>query len=180
MVFPEFYQVEYLKDNESGEDARMKIYNKGTTSYAEFVFMNTTYQLKLKPEVLKYNEYFDGKYSLKLSAERNYKQVKPTFYDGEKLHTFSYLTHTNVVYVATDKKASPSFLDVIYYTDTDSSYVKILHTDVEHCYTLPQVEASAKTAVYSNGKVQWGMNNDRSGVLVINNKRLKFVESKSF
>lgn len=58
MVLPEFYQVEYLKDNESGEDARMRIYNKGTTSYAEFVFMNTTYQLKLKPEVLKYNEYF--------------------------------------------------------------------------------------------------------------------------
>lgn len=54
--------------------------------------------------------------------------------------------------------------------------VKLISTAPEHCYTLFQTEASAKTAEYSDGKVEWRVGNHKNATFVVDNKEYEYNE----
>ena len=58
----------------------------------------------------------------------------------------------------------------VYYNDGNRALVKLLCPDLAHCYTLPQTEASAKTAVYADDKVEWSIDNENRATLRVDGK----------
>ena len=59
---------------------------------------------------------------------------------------------------------------MVYYNDGNRALVKLLCPDLAHCYTLPQTEASAKTAVYADDKVEWSIDNENRATLRVDGK----------
>lgn len=115
-------------------------------------------------------EYKDGAASLRLPADFVQKApfVQADFTDGKNDFRFTVLAPASAVYVADGE--GPASFDVVYYNDGNRALVKLLHADLAHCYTLPQTEASAKTAVYADDKVEWSIDNENRATLRVDGK----------
>ena len=174
---PEFCTSQLLKESQSGEDVTLKLYKKQGKQYAEFLFKTKKHILKLKKKTDLVSEYADKNYSLKVPSENKQSSVSGelVFNDGTNSYTFDRLTPGYCIYLSVTK-TNPTFFDVIYYTAGEKPLVKLISTAPEHCYTLFQTEASAKTAEYSDGKVEWRAGNHKNAIFVVNNKEYEYNE----
>ncbi len=175
---PDIYKSQFLKENQSGEDATVSLYEMGNQRYADFYFKDKEYKLKLNPQNNSEDEYIDKNCSLKILFEDEYASVFgiPVFNDGKNSYTFTALTPTNNIYISETKSHVPSFFDVIYYNDGMQAFVKLITSEIENCYTLPQTDASSKTADYSDGKIKWQLGNHQDATLIIDDKEYKYRE----
>lgn len=180
---PEIYVSQLLKEDQSGEDASIKLYSQKDKQYAEFHFKNNTYQLKLNLHNDSVNEYTCPEQSVKLSQPvpqlSSFQEF--IFRNDTATYTFTQLSPTNCIYRLADEKKEnevPAFLNVIYYNDDQQALVKLLHPALPHCYTLSQTEASAKTANYTDGETEWQLHNDRRATLVIHHKKYQYLEEE--
>lgn len=179
---PEIYTTQLLKENLSGEDATLKLYEKQGKQYADFCFNEKKYTLKLNAENELTDEYVDSNCSLKLLPETQQLPLQKNvlFNNGTDAYMFTQLTPTPCLYTLVGEETSdvPSFLDAMYYNDGKQAFVKLIHTAPGYCYTLLQTEASAKTAVYTDGTVEWQLGNNQNGTLIINRKKYAYTEQK--
>lgn len=178
---PEIYISQLLKEDQSGEDALIKLYSQKSKQYAEFHFRNNTYRLELNLHNDSVDEYVDTEQHIKLSQPvpqlSSFQEF--IFRNDTAAYTFTQLSPTNCIYhLAGEKneKEAPSFLNVIYYNDDQQAFVKLLHPTLPHCYTLTQTEASAKTATYTDGETEWHLHNDQRATLVIHHKEYQYME----
>ncbi len=178
---PEIYISQLLKEDQSGEDALIKLYSQKSKQYAEFHFRNNTYRLELNLHNDSVDEYVDTEQHIKLSQPvpqlSSFQEF--IFRNDTAAYTFTQLSPTNCIYhLAGEKneKEAPSFLNVIYYNDDQQAFVKLLHPTLPHCYTLTQTEASAKTATYTDGDIEWQLHNDQRATLVIHHKEYQYME----
>lgn len=178
---PEIYISQLLKEDQSGEDALIKLYSQKSKQYAEFHFRNNTYRLELNLHNDSVDEYVDTEQHIKLSQPvpqlSSFQEF--IFRNDTVAYTFTQLSPTNCIYHLTgekNEKEAPSFLNVIYYNDDQQAFVKLLHPTLPHCYTLTQTEASAKTATYTDGETEWHLHNDQRATLVIHHKEYQYME----
>lgn len=177
---PEICISQLFKENQTGENATLRIYSRRGKQYADFYFNNQEYTLEKSWENNSTEEYIkpQSDIRLRLQSQTTVSDKKLEFYNGKASYDFTLLTPTNTLYTLTGKKDNnaPSFLDVIYYTDEYRILVKLISTSPEYCYTLPQTEASAKTAIYTDGKTEWQLRNHQNATLIINNRRYEYKE----
>lgn len=178
---PEIYISQLLKEDQSGEDALIKLYSQKSKQYAEFHFRNNTYRLELNLHNDSVDEYVDTEQHIKLSQPvpqlSSFQEF--IFRNDTAAYAFTQLSPTNCIYQLTEgkeEKEVPSFLNVIYYNDDQQAFVKLLHPTLPHCYTLTQTEASAKTATYTDGETEWHLHNDQRATLVIHHKEYQYME----
>ena len=178
---PEIYISQLLKEDQSGEDALIKLYSQKSKQYAEFHFRNNTYRLELNLHNDSVDEYVDTEQHIKLSQPvpqlSSFQEF--IFRNDTAAYAFTQLSPTNCIYQLTEgkeEKEVPSFLNVIYYNDDQQAFVKLLHPTLPHCYTLTQTEASAKTATYTDGETEWHLHNDQRATLVIHHKEYQYLE----
>lgn len=178
---PEIYISQLLKEDQSGEDALIKLYSQKSKQYAEFHFRNNTYRLELNLHNDSVDEYIDTEQHIKLSQPvpqlSSFQEF--IFRNDTAAYTFTQLSPTNCIYQLSEgkeEKEVPSFLNVIYYNDDQQASVKLLHPTLPHCYTLTQTEASAKTATYTDGETEWHLHNDQRATLVIHHKEYQYME----
>ena len=180
---PEIYVSQSLKEDQSGEDALIKLYSQKDKKYAEFHFRNNTYQLKLNLHNDSVDEYVDREQHIKLSQPvpqlSSFQEF--IFRNDTAAYTFTQLSPTNCIYHLAGEKneeEAPTFLNVIYYNDDQQAFVKLLHPTLPHCYTLTQTEASAKTATYTDGETEWQLHNNQRATLVIHHKKYQYLEQE--
>ena len=178
---PEIYISQLLKEDQSGEDALIKLYSQKSKQYAEFHFRNNTYRLELNLHNDSVDEYVDTEQHIKLSQPvpqlSSFQEF--IFRNDTAAYTFTQLSPTNCIYHLVgekNEKEAPTFLNVIYYNDDQQAFVKLLHPTLPHCYTLTQTEASAKTATYTDGDTEWQLHNDQRATLVIHHKEYQYME----
>lgn len=177
---PEIYTSQSFKENESGKDATLKIYSQNGKQYANFYFNDLEYNLEQNLQDNATEEYIkpgsDLKLQLKCQEKSSDKEL--VFHNGTVSYNFASLTPTNCFYtlISNGESDVPSFLDVIYYTDNLQALVKLIGISPEHCYTLPQTDASAKTAIYTDGKTEWQLGNHQNATLIINQKKYQYKE----
>lgn len=167
----DLYTTLQLKETRQGEDASLKLYEKGGVHYADLSFKGEEYALKSVARTDSAEEYKDGTASLRLPVDFVQKApfVQADFTDGKNDFRFTLLAPASAVYVVADGEGPASF-DVVYYNDGNRALVKLLCPDLAHCYTLPQTEASAKTAVYADDKVEWSIDNENRATLRVDGK----------
>lgn len=181
-VLPDLYTDMALKDNETGENVTVRLYGRGEKKYADFNWADEVYKLKLENRNDSVSEYRDSNRSLKFIVG------KPADFLSGKIvldgpggpHSFIRLTPVYNVYSLTDAKGDtevPSFYDVVYYNGDAEAHVKLITADRTKCYTLTQTEASAKTAVYTDGKVEWHLGNHRNATLILDGKIYTYKEN---
>lgn len=179
---PDIYTSQLLKENQSGEDATIKLYTQTEQQYAHFYFRDTEYILKRNLQNDSINEYTNTKNHIQVSLSILPSSSLQEFIFRKDTTTFllTQLTPTNCNYHIIGKKEDdiPLFWDVTYYNDGQQAFVKLLNTSLEHCYTLPQTEASAKTATYTDGIVEWQLHNNQSATLIIHNKKYQYKEEQ--
>lgn len=178
---PEIYLSLLLKEDQSGEDAFIKLYSQKSKQYADFNFRNNKYRLELSLHNDSVNEYSNPTQHVKLSQPISQLSSFQEFIfrNDTAAYTFTQLSPTNCLYLLAGEKGekkAPSFLNVIYYNDDQQAFVKLLHPMLSHCYTLPQTEASAKTAIYTDGETEWQLHNDQRATLVIHQHKYQYVE----
>ena len=178
---PEIYISQLLKEDQSGEDALIKLYSQKSKQYAEFHFRNHKYKLELNLHNDSVNEYTQPNQQIKLSQPvseiSSFQEF--IFRNDTATYTFTQLSPTNCIYHLAEEKQEkevPAFLNVIYYNDDQQAFVKLLHPALPHCYTLPQAEASAKTAIYTDGETEWQLHNNQTATLLIHNKKYTYYE----
>ena len=174
---PELCTSQLLKESQSGENVTLKLYEKQGEQYADFLFKAKKHILKLKEKTDLVSEYADKNCSLKVPSEQKQSSVSDelVFNDGTNSYTFDRLTPDYCIY-SSATKTNPTFFDVVYYTAGEKPMVKLISTAPEHCYTLFQTEASAKTAEYSDGKVEWRVGNHKNATFVVDNKEYEYNE----
>ena len=181
-ALPELYTSVALKDYQTGEDATVRLYEREGKRYAAFSMGDKDYTLRLEAQSDSVNEYRDSESSLKLTAgaPADFLSEKIVFDGPDGAYSFARLTPVYNVYRLVEPKEEddnvPSFYDVVYYAGDTEAYVKLLTSDASQCYTLPQVEASAKTAVYTDGKVEWHAGNHRNATLIVDGKIYNYKE----
>lgn len=179
---PEIYAVQFLKEYQSGEDATLKLYEKKGQQYADFRFKGKNTTLPLNAENIQIDEYISGSQVLQILPETE-KGMSPgilSYKDETGTYAFARLTPTHCVYNLTGTGTGdvPSFLDAMYYNNGEQAFVKLIHNAPGYCYTLPQTEASAKTAIYTDGNVEWRMGNQQNGTLIIQNQKYTYRETR--
>lgn len=180
-VLPELYTSVALKDYQTGEDAVVRFYEREEKKYADLSLGDKDYKLKLETLNDSVSEYRGSDFSLKLAMSDPLEPFseKIVFEGPCGTSSFARLTPVYSVYNLTEPKGDesvPSFYDVVYYTGDTESYVKLITSDTEQCYTLSQVEGSAKAAVYTDGKVEWHVGNHRNATLIVDGKIYKYKE----
>lgn len=177
---PKIYVSQSFKENESGEDATLRIYSQNGKRYAKFYFNDLEYNLEQNLQNDSTEEYIKPEIALKLQLKYQEKSLekKLIFHNDTVSYNFAPLTPTNCFYtlIENGEGDAPSFLDVIYYTDNQQALVKLISLSPEHCYTLPQTNASAKTAIYTDGKTEWQLGNHQNATLIINQKKYHYKE----
>ncbi|MBM6759381.1 copper resistance protein NlpE N-terminal domain-containing protein [Bacteroides mediterraneensis] len=97
---PEIYISQLLKEDQSGEDALIKLYSQKSKQYAEFHFRNNTYQLKLNLHNDSVDEYVDPEQHIKLSQPvpqlSSFQEF--IFRNDTAVYTFTQLSPTNCIY----------------------------------------------------------------------------------
>lgn len=103
---PEIYISQLLKEDQSGEDALIKLYSQKSKQYAEFHFRNNTYQLKLNLHNDSVDEYVDPEQHIKLSQPvpqlSSFQEF--IFRNDTAVYTFTQLSPTNCIYHWQEKK----------------------------------------------------------------------------
>lgn len=177
---PEIFISQSLKENQTGEDALLKVYSRKGKQFADLYFRDNKYSLEESSQNDSTKEYTDTKKAIKLSipVSRSSSLQELTFKNDTAAYTFTSLTPCNNIYRITEKEEHvlPAVLDVIYYNDGQQAFVKLLHSTLSYCYTLPQTEASAKTAIYTDGQTEWQLLNHRNAVLIINHQKYEYME----
>ena len=172
------YTKYLIKEDKSGDNYLVEIYTEGNTTYAEFEFNNQKYKLKQDMDDSQMYKFTDAAASLNWNIldPAPMANYKPTLTLDGKVYTFSMLSPTNEVLSTSDSNAPVKGFDVLYMNNEGKSFVKLLSSQVNHCYTLPQIEASAKTAVYEKDGVEWSTDNKKGAVLIIDGKEYKYKE----
>lgn len=176
---PEFYKSVTLKDYQTGEDVVIRFYEREEKKYADFSLGDKDYKLKLEMQNDSVSEYRNGESCLKLLAGENASSRQALFDCPEGVYSLAQITPTYVAYTLTGSKGNsdvPAFYDALYYNEDTAACVKLITADPAQCYTLPQTEASAKTAVYTDGKVEWNLGNYRNATLVIDGNIYNYKE----
>ena len=155
---PRLLMTQTLKNDKSGENAVLEQYSVGHRHLANFYFDDKTYKLKLDDKNIHQKEYSDGDVKLllqKLDTKNIQWDIHPVFINNKDTCHFTVLSPVNEIYIASgDPELTKSF-DVLYLNGEEGSEVKLLNPVYKYCFTLPQVEASAKTAEYYNDGVVW-------------------------
>ena len=155
---PRLLITQTLKDDKSGVNAVLEQYSVGHHHLAKFYFDDKIYKLTLDEKNTYCKEYTDGKVKLFLDSLDTKKlqwDIHPIFVDGDDTYHFTVLSPVNEIYIATGQPVLTKSFDVLYLNGEDGSEVKILNPIYKYCFTLSQVEASAKTAEYYNNGVSW-------------------------
>ncbi len=154
-----------LKDDATGEDAEVEIYFENNATVADLSFNGKEYKLKENREIGQERVFADGSTSLawEILDPAPQPDYKPTLTVDGKKYTFTRVTPLNYLFVTDDASAPVKGFDVTYFnTEEGKSFVQLLSSDMNNTYTLPQTEASAKTAVYEKDGVQWLSGDDKA------------------
>ena len=155
---PKLLITQTLKDDKSGDNAVLEEYSVGHRHLANFYFDDKTYKLTLDEKNMHRKEYTDGKTKLlldSLDTKRLQWDIHPTFINNNDTCHFTVLSPINEIYTATGKPDLTNSFDVLYLNGEDGSEVMLLNPINKYCFTLPQVESSAKAATYYNDGVSW-------------------------
>lgn len=155
---PKLLMSQTLKNDKSGENAVLEQYSVGHRHLAKFYFDDKIYKLKLDDNNSHQKEYSDGKVKLllqKLDTNKPQWDVHPVFIDDKDTCRFTVLSPVNEIYIAIGDRVLTKSFDVLYLNGEEGSEVKLLNPLYKFCFTLPQVQASAKTAEYYNNGVVW-------------------------
>lgn len=178
-ALPELYTSVALKDYRTGEDAAVRFYEREEKKYADFSLGDKDYKLKLETRNDSVSEYRNGESCLKLLAGENTYSAQILFDCPDGVYSFARITPTYVTYTLTDSKGNadiPVFYDALYYNEDTAACVKLITADPARCYTLPQTEASSKTAVYTDGKIEWNFGNHQNATLIIDGSIYNYTE----
>lgn len=166
---PGLYTRQYLKNNENGQDAILRLYTQSGKPCADFRFMEQDYQLPYADSNGTSGVYSDGIRTLHLVPELAQDALFGNVVlkdSSQAIYTFTPLTPSTKVYESQSRQGGPTVIEAIYYNDGTRAQVRILSDDATCCYLLNQTDASAKTAEYSDGKVQWSVGNHGNATLV--------------
>ena len=158
-----------LKEDKSGENAVLEQYSVGQRYLANFYFKDKSYKLTLNEKNDHQIEYTDDKIKLLLQnrdAKKLQWDIHPIFIQGKDTCRFTVLSPVNDIYVANSTPELTRSFDVLYLNGEEGSEVKILNPEYKYCFTLPQIEASGKAAVYYNNGVKWTSSHDNGSLLL--------------
>lgn len=172
------YKTAIMKEDKSGTNVDVAVYTAGKESYAEFTFDGKNYKLKENMQNTQEKEFTDGTATFKWNVldPAPMPDYKPTLMLKDKKYTFTMISPANDIYVTKDKTAPAAGFDVLYLNAADKPMVKLL--SASSIYTLPQTEASAKTAIYSKDSITWDMRNNRTAVLDVKGKKYQYAEEQ--
>lgn len=164
------------KDDKTGNDLEVEVYTQDGKQYAKVEYEGTKYELMADGEadVKDATVFANDKVSLKLATKG---QSSLTVGKESTPVTLTQLGPNYATYVTEEKEAEPLF-DVVYVNDEENSFVLLLSADSKQCYQLERKEASAKTAVYGDEKVEWATKVDKSATLTVNGKTVKYSLKK--
>lgn len=171
------YRCSSIKEDKGGKNYEVKIYSDEKTSYAEFEFNDKKYILKQDAENTQETVFTDGEASLtwNILDPAPLDNYKPTFNDGKNNYTFTVLSPSNRLFAAKDDTAPVKSFDVLYFNpEKGKSFVKLLNSEAKNCHTLPQIEASAKTAVYEKEGIRWMHGNKNEAIFYINGEEYAY------
>lgn len=173
---PHLLTTEVLKDNKSGENALLQQYTEDNKQYAKLQFNDKIYHLKRDFKNSKQIEYADDKSKLFMATiDSTEWDVKPLFINDKDTVRFTILSPVNDIYAANSTPILTQSFDVLYLNGSDGSEVKLLSPDYKYVFTLPQTEASAKTAEYYNNGVTWSAKSN-SAELHLGSQQYSFKE----
>lgn len=166
-----------MKEDKGGANIDVAIYTIGNDEFAEFTFEGTNYKLKADRNNTQESIFTDSTSTLawNIIDPAPLVDYKPQLTLKDKKYSFTMLNPVNYLYVAKDKAASITGLDVLYLNGKDDKrLVKLLGSST--IYTLPQVEASSKTAIYEKDSIVWDVRNNRTAVLDVKGKKSEYAE----
>ncbi len=177
---PELLLTQTLKEDKSGKNAVLEQYTVGNKQFANFYFDKKVYKMKRAITNNMIIEYTDGKARLLPQGTDSVSSwvAKPRFIDGKDTLNFTILSPVNEIYVAQGSDQVTRSFDVLYLNGEEGSEVKLLNPEYKYCFTLPQVEASAKSAEYYNNGVMWTSGSQKA-TLTLGDKAYQFVQESS-
>lgn len=172
---PKSYTTQIFKEDTSGEDAIVHLYTQQGERHADILFMGKTHRLKHSSSNGNNEKYMNSEDSY-LICNESLENI--SFHVAGNMYTFTRLTPSYCTYKSQSPKNDhiPPLIDAIYYNDGEQAFVKLITNDINHCYTLPQQEASAKTAIYSNEKAEWQFGNQQNASLLLDGEKYKYQE----
>lgn len=168
---PALYTTQWMMDNNGGGMASVKCFFEEGKRKAELSFKGKVYNMLLNDKNSQVNEYVEGIRSLVMERidPAPLEVETPVFMDGEQRYEFVVTSPVNQLFTATNAPA----LDVLYMNDDNGHVVMLLSADRKECRILEQTEASAKSAVYSDGTATWNARGDRA-TLTVGGKTIEY------
>ncbi len=84
--------------------------------------------------------------------------------------------HLIIVFIRRQQRPIQPFFDVVYYTAGENPWSNLYLPLLNIAILFFQTEASAKTAEYSDGKVEWRVGNHKNATFVVDNKEYEYNE----
>lgn len=171
------YKLFSIKENKSGEIVQVTLYTKEAEGYAEFEFNGNAYKLKEDAESTQERLFTDGSTLLvwNIVDPAPLADYQPLLKIGSAEHTFTLVSPINRHFVAKEGESTPNSYDVLYFNLTPGkSFVKLLSETAS--ITLPQTEASAKTAEYAQDGISWSISNKNVATLTVNGRSSDYLE----
>lgn len=162
-----------LENGSGGEYASLERFYENGNEVTFFYFADEVYKMHLDTTNSQIAEYVDGKNYLfmEIIDPAPALVTTPVFDNGKKLSEFTILTPSHYIFTSADGTE----YDVTYFTGDTESMVLLLNSDRKKCFLLPQTEAWAKGADYSDGHVTWSTQGDKA-TLSIGDKEVRYTQ----
>lgn len=171
-LLQDMYVKTYMKADKTGENIELSIMRHGEKKLVALKKADKQYTLNYKEDSNDSEVYSDGKVTLMLKQG---KELTGTMDDGTKT-TLTLLTPTTRQYKGTGN--DEVYYEALYYTGEVGGTVHLFGADLKHSYILPQKEAAAHAAEYSDGKTTWKTDPNANATLTSGGKTVKLQAVK--
>lgn len=162
-----------VENRKGGAGASLERFCENNNGKALFYFDGRVYKMNLNTDSSQITEYVDGENKLFMEVIDPAPEpvTTPVFTDGKRQYEF---TITNPCHYLFSSKEGMDF-DVTYFNGDSCNLVLLLCCEGTGFYLLPQTEAWAKGAEYSDGKTTWYAQGKKA-TLFMDNKELHYTQ----
>lgn len=168
------YTTSFYKDDVTGDDYEVSFYNKDGKACVQLSLNGQTSVLNADSQSTE-TIYTDGKQKLTLEDDDNLNSV--VLNNGSDTHKLTLINPVWTRYQGEDGGKAVAY-ETLFFDDGVNAALRLFTDDITKCLTLKRTEASAKTAVFSDGKTTFSTALDHTATLKINGKTLTLKPQK--
>lgn len=171
---PTCFSREMMVENRKGGGvASLERFCENNEGVALFYFGGHVYKMKLDIDSSQITEYVDGENKLFMEVIDPAPEpvTTPVFYDGKQQYEFTITNPCHYLFSSAEGKD----YDVTYFNGDSCNLVLLLSEGGTDFYLLPQTQAWAKGAEYSDGKTTWYAQGKKA-TLFIGDKELHYTQ----